>query len=84
MVQERGSGDGVVSSNNNSPTSSLSMEAMEMEAPFLGGFGMEGFENVFYYNMPPPPPTTTPNSAAAEENNDNYIQGMGWPCLYDM
>lgn len=79
MVQERGSVDVVVSSNNNSPSSSLSMEA-----PFLGGFGMEGFENVFYYNMPPPPPPTTTNSAGAEENNDNYIQGMGWPCLYDM
>ncbi|KAK9284433.1 hypothetical protein L1049_023606 [Liquidambar formosana] len=35
--------DGVSS---NSPTSSLSMEAMD--PPFLGGFGMEGFDNVFY------------------------------------
>lgn len=70
LLQERGSGDGV-SSNNNSPSSSLSMEA-----PFLGGFGMEGFENVFYYyNMPP--------AAAAEENNNNYVQGMEWPSLYE-
>lgn len=33
----------VVSSN--SPSSSFSMEAME--PPFMGGFGMEGLENVF-------------------------------------
>ncbi|XP_071912776.1 homeobox-leucine zipper protein ATHB-40-like [Coffea arabica] len=35
--------DGVSS---NSPSSSFSMEAIE--PPFLGEFGMEGFENVFY------------------------------------
>ncbi|KAL3525419.1 hypothetical protein ACH5RR_013791 [Cinchona calisaya] len=31
----------------NSPSSSFSMEAME-QPPFLGEFGMEGLENVFY------------------------------------
>ncbi|XWS45377.1 hypothetical protein CRYUN_Cryun15aG0131700 [Craigia yunnanensis] len=35
--------DGVSS---NSPSSSLSMEAMD--TPFLGEFGVEGYENVFY------------------------------------
>ncbi|PWA83424.1 Helix-turn-helix motif-containing protein [Artemisia annua] len=35
--------DGISST---SPSSSFSMEAME--PPFLGGFGMEGLENVFY------------------------------------
>ncbi|XP_009590483.1 homeobox-leucine zipper protein ATHB-40-like [Nicotiana tabacum] len=36
-----------VSSNNSPSTSSFSMEAA-MEPPFLGEFGMEGLDNVFY------------------------------------
>ena len=38
--------DGVSS---NSPSSSFSMEAMG--PPFIGEFGMEGFENIFYVSF---------------------------------
>ncbi|KAG9158539.1 hypothetical protein Leryth_027581 [Lithospermum erythrorhizon] len=39
------------SSSSNSPnSSSFSMEVMESQPPFLGEFGMEGMENVFYMN----------------------------------
>lgn len=55
--------DGVLS---NSPSSSFSMEVME--PPFLGEFGMEGLENVFY--MP--------------ENNYGTNGLGYWANLYDM
>lgn len=39
--------DVVVSSN--SPSSSMTMEAMDVEAPFLGEFGMvDGYNDAFY------------------------------------
>ncbi|OIT35168.1 PREDICTED: homeobox-leucine zipper protein ATHB-40-like [Nicotiana attenuata] len=45
LLMERCDG---VNSSNSPTTSSLSMEAANMETPFLGDFGMEGFDNTFY------------------------------------
>ncbi|XP_012488188.1 homeobox-leucine zipper protein ATHB-40 [Gossypium raimondii] len=57
-------GERVDRGSSNSPSSSLTMEAMD--TPFLGEFGLEGYDNVFYI----------------AENSYNNIPGMEWMNMY--